>query len=81
MMRDWSQWPSMAQYLDWARAQGCQVACAETVSGANVYQLARITAPSGRSVSEVFIQESDPLMSTTVARLDRRLGLKSAFFV
>ena len=81
MMRDWSQWPSVAQYLDWARDQGCQVTCAPATSGPNDYQVARITAPGGRSVSEVFIQDGDPLMSTTVARLDRRLGLKSAFFV
>lgn len=80
-MRDGSQWPTMAQYLDWARGQGCRVTCAEVESGPNAYKVARITAPDGRTVSEVFIQDSDPLMSTTVARLDRRLGLKSALFL
>lgn len=81
MIRDWSQYPTVARYLDWARDQGCQVACAPATLGPNDYQVARITAPDGRSASEVFIQDSDPLMSTTVARLDRRLGLKSAFFI
>ncbi len=80
-MRDWSLWPTVADYLAWARAQGCQVTLTQVPSGDNLYQLARIVAAQGAAVTEVFIQDSDPLMSTTVARLDRRLGLKSAFFV
>jgi hypothetical protein len=81
-MRDWSDWPTMAAYLAWAKASGCTV----TLSAPNsdlpgAYRLATIISPRGASAVEVFAEEDEPLMSTSVARLDRRLGLKSRLFV
>ncbi len=75
-------YPSVAAYLDWAMAQACTVARTSCDRfGKPVYQQARITAPDGRSAVAIFIEDDDLLMSTTVAYLDRRLGLKSYLFV
>jgi hypothetical protein len=82
-MRDLSQFPTVAAYLAWAKTQGCAVDLIDgPADGPAQYRMAIITAPGGDPrVLEIFQEETDVLMSTTIARLDRRLGLKSAFFV
>ncbi len=75
-------YPSIAGYLDWARAQACRVELSVSDRfGQPIYRQAEITAPDGRRAVAVFIEDDDLLMSTTVAYLDRRLGLKSYLFV
>jgi hypothetical protein len=81
ILRDWSDWPTLTGYLAWAKGEGCAV----SISGApdaetGGYSTACITAPSGNVAIEVFRGADDPLMSATVARLDRRLGIKSYMF-
>ena len=73
--------PAVGDYFAWARSQGFTVSCRPVVCRGQTYQLARIERPDGRSVLEIFQDEQDSLMSTTVARLDRRLGLKSYLFI
>ena len=41
--------------------------------------LCRITAPSGKHVTLVDMQQAERLTSSTINYLDRRLGLKSPF--
>jgi hypothetical protein len=75
-------YPPVCAYLDWARSQACEVELSTSDRfGHPVYQHAKITAPDGRFAVAIFIDDDDPLMSTTVAYLDRRLGLKSYLFV
>lgn len=72
----------MGDYLNWARAQGCSVRLSlATGDKTQGRRIAAIRHPSGAHVFEPFSEEADPLASTTVARLDRRLGLKSYLFV
>ena len=82
MMRDLSAWPTVRAYLDWAIGQGFDVRIVDLASpGVTRYRCALIVdRASGRSTPEIFQEEGDHLMSTTVARLDRRLGRKSYFF-
>jgi hypothetical protein len=77
-----SDYPSICAYLDWARSVGCRVEVATTDRfGRPVYQQATITASDGGQAVAVFVDDDDLLMSTAVAYLDRRLGLKSYLFV
>lgn len=72
--------PTVQTYLDWARAQNCAIDLAAIERDARLFQIVQIRAPSGASVTEIVSELHDPLMSTTIARLDRRLGLKSHLF-
>lgn len=74
------KWPSMAAYCDAARARGCQVEIGETTRHQRQFTVIVIRAPAGATVSEIVGEIDDPAMSTTIARLDRRLGLKSHLF-
>ena len=68
--------PKLRQYCDWARIEeGCDVK--EGIQSAK--SVIRITAPSGRHVSQVGVPDDEPLCHQTVAYLDRRLGLNSPF--
>jgi hypothetical protein len=70
--------PTFAQYLDWARSEGCKVQ-----TGVDTEQsilLTKIVAPSGKWVIEVGTLPHEHLAPTTVGRLDRRLGLISPWF-
>ena len=71
---------SFAEYLEWARRQGCVVESGVifTDDGRSV-ALTRIFAPSGRWVIEVGTAQDEYLLPTTIDRLDRRLGIKSPF--
>src|SRR6516165_2751925 len=73
--------PTFAKYLQWATdVAGCLVypRYRHTRDG-NMETITRIEAPSGRSVTEIGLEQNDRLPPTTIGRLDRRLGLKSPF--
>jgi hypothetical protein len=72
--------PTVARYIDWARDCGCVVGVEPLVRGGQSLSAVSIWAPSGRGALEIVLELDDPLMSTTIARLDRRLGLKSSLF-
>lgn len=72
--------PSVQTYLDWARANRCTVRVTPVVRDGRRLQAVVICAPSGATVCEIVSESDDPLMSSTIARLDRRLGLKSYLF-
>jgi hypothetical protein len=77
-MRDMTAWPTIDAYLAWTRETGCSVRIVDK----SRYRCAMIANPaSGKQVCEIFLEDTDRLMSTSVARLDRRLGLKSHFFI
>ncbi len=73
------QWPTIQDYVAWAESRQCMVAI-EPGFGEQRLILVTVVAPSGARVIELVEAMTDPLMSTTVARLDRRLGLKSYLF-
>lgn len=73
--------PTLADYLCWAMKNGCQVQTGYTTSDGYTLPTARIVASDEkRWVSIVGTKQSDRLVMSTVARYDRRLGLKSEFF-
>ena len=72
---------SFAEYLDWARKQGCTVEFGVLYADdGRSAAFVRINAPSGRWAIEAGVDQDEYIMPTTVNRLDRRLGLKSPFF-
>jgi hypothetical protein len=73
------QWPTIQDYVDWAESRHCTVEI-EPARGEQRLMMITIVAPSGASVIELVEAMTDPLMSTSVARLDRRLGVKSYLF-
>jgi len=68
---------SLGAYLAWARAVGCE--CETGYGGRYGFVFWKITAPSGRSVTVVDMQQSERLVSSQLTYLDRRLGLTSPF--
>lgn len=73
--------PTFGQYLAWALEQGCDVKQGVVPAGqGQAYGITKIVAPSGKLVIDVGTQHKEPLAPTTIARLDRRLGLTSPFF-
>lgn len=74
--------PTLAQYLCWAIQQGCKVQTGyATNKKGYTLPTTKITSPDGkRWVHIAGTKQSDYLVMTTVARYDRRLGLKSNFF-
>lgn len=75
-----ANWPSVTDYADWAREQGCTVTFKPIERDGRSLQIVTIVAVSGAAAIEVVMEPGDPLMSTTIARLDRRLGMKSHLF-
>lgn len=73
-------WPSVSDYLAWAQGRGCTVTVQPITREGRELQIVTITAPHGAVAVEIAMQLDDPLMSTTIARLDRRLGMKSHLF-
>lgn len=69
--------PTLAQYIDWARSQGCQVSHRTVKGKGRTVRVTKFIAPSGRGMIETGTELDDYLVPTTVDRLDRRLGLKS----
>jgi hypothetical protein len=75
-------YPTVADYLSFAERNGCSVTSqAISEPRAEAYAAAVIRHPNGRQVRSVFVDRTDVLMSSTIAHLDRRLGVKSYFFV
>lgn len=73
--------PTFAQYLGWAKGQGCEIKQGIIIDDdGRPYDLTLITSPSGRHYIDTVTQHNDRLLPTTIARLDRRLGLKSPRF-
>ena len=73
--------PTFAHYLVWAADQGCKIRQGATfASDGKAYSVTIIAASSGKWVVEVGTQHNDFLVPTTIARLDRRLGMESPFF-
>ena len=73
--------PTLAQYMAWAKEEGCEVKQGVVYNdNGQPYSITKIIAPSGKWVHEVGTQHGDYLVPTTIARLDRRLGLASPFF-
>ena len=74
--------PTLGDYIVWAQSIGCTVnqGYTNTQTG-SPYSLTRIISPDREKwVIDVGTQHSDYLVPTTVARYDRRLGVKSPFF-
>lgn len=72
--------PTFAQYLGWAKKQGCEIKQGIIHGDDGPYNLTLIAAPSGRHYIDVGTQHSDRLLPTTIARLDRRLDMESPWF-
>ena len=71
--------PTLAQYIAWARTQGCKAQSGVmSEDDGTMVTVTKIVAPSGRWVvaSEGQTERLDP---SSLSRLDRRLGLKSPF--
>ncbi len=67
-------------YVKWAEGQGCEIREEHLVRDhGQTVKLVTLTMPNGKWATEV-TSEDDYLISTTVARIDRRLGVKSNFF-
>jgi hypothetical protein len=80
-MRDDRGWPSVADYAARATEQGCTTTVTDVTRAGQPLQALRIEAPSGAHAMEIFSEWSDLLATTTIARLDRQLGMKTFFFV
>lgn len=74
--------PTLGQYLAWARGEGCKVTQGYThAPDGRPYSVTHIVSPDGeRWVFDIGTQQSDYLVPTTIARLDRRLGMRSPYF-
>lgn len=68
---------AFGSYLAWAKSVGCE--CQTGYGGCDNRVFWRITAPSGRSVFVVDMQQDERLVSSYLNYLDRRLGLTSPF--
>lgn len=72
--------PSVQAYIDWCELQRCSVTVEQATSANQLLLIVVITAPDGKVAREVVDSLDDLLASTSIARLDRRLGLKSYMF-
>lgn len=73
-------WPTVGDYAARVRERGCTISD-RVVDGGQPLRLLRIEAGDGRCATEIFMAWSDQLASTSIARLDRQLGIKTNFFV
>ncbi len=73
--------PTFGEYIAWAVRQGCSVKSGVMLVEGQPYSVTRIFDQAGKKwVAEVDTGREDLFMPTTIARFDRRLGLKSPFF-
>jgi len=74
--------PTFGAYIEWARQQGCEIRNGVVLDEQQrPHSITQIIAPGKKSwVTEVGTQHKDHLVPTTIARFDRRLGLKSPYF-
>ncbi len=68
-------------YIERARRNGCRIATATIERDGQQLRTMILTAPGGQVAIGIVTEWDEPLASTTIAHLDRRLGLKSHFFV
>lgn len=68
---------SLGAYLAWAKGAGCD--CQTGYGGLHGLVFWKITAPNGRHVYIVDMQQDERLTSSTLNYFDRRLGMKSPF--
>lgn len=81
MSQPFGDHPTFEDYCVWARSQGCETKDGiEYTDDDGVVSVTVISAPNGLWVVEIGTLKSDFLVPTTIARLDRRLGLESPFF-
>jgi hypothetical protein len=67
-------------YIEWAKQQGCTNSEEHLArDNGQTFTIVTLAMPNGKWATEV-TSADDYLLSTTVARLDRRLGIKSTFF-
>ena len=80
MAQPFGNHPTLGEYLAWAREQGCSVQWG--VNPATGQSVTRIVSPDGKRwvIAESGMPQSERLLPTTIARFDRRLGLKSPWF-
>jgi hypothetical protein len=73
--------PQLAQYLHWAREQGCtiQSGYASDRKG-KTHTVTKIETPGGKKAVVVGVAQTEYLVPTMVGYLDRRLGLNSPWF-
>jgi hypothetical protein len=74
--------PTFGDYLRWALEQGCAVRSGYAVGpGGQTHSQTIIVSPDeSRWVIEAGTDQDEFLTPTTIARLDRRLGVKSPWF-
>jgi hypothetical protein len=73
--------PTFGEYIAWAVRQGCSVKNGVILVEGQPYSVTRIFDRAGKKwVAEVGTEQEDLFVPTTIARFDRRLGLKSPFF-
>jgi hypothetical protein len=74
--------PTLAQYIGWASGVGCHVRYGTTFApDGRPSRIVLLGSSDGnRWVTLVEMADTEPLVPTTIARLDRRLGLTSPFF-
>lgn len=75
MAHPFEQRPTLREFLEWARSEGCEVK--QGVRG--VVSITRIKAPNGRFAFLAGVQNGEGLMPTQISHLHRRLGMKSPF--
>ena len=70
--------PTVAEYLNWAREQGCTINTGfRVITGDLSREAIRIIAPSGQRVIFYVHNQKERLLPTQIDYLDRRLGLDS----
>ena len=68
---------SLGSYLMWAQSVGCT--CENGYGGMHGSVFWKITAPSGKHLVIVGVQQNERLTSYSINYYDRRLGLQSPF--
>ena len=81
MSQPFGNHPTLAQYLNWAREQGCTVQSGyQTDEHGQPIGIIRVVASGGRWLILPDLGKDEYLVPTTIARFDRRLGMRSPFF-
>ncbi len=74
------EWPTLSDYIAHARDAGFTVTTRKREEAGLPLIAVSIVTPEGAMAVEIAASLDDPLASTTIARLDRRLGRKSYLF-
>lgn len=71
--------PSLAEYVHFAKDFGCVVKSGYMDVDGDVVFFNKLTMPNGRFYIDTSPTQTERLSPSTVARMDRRLGLDSPF--